>query len=642
MRTTAAPPNGRSRGRHARRALAATAAAALLALGLTACGGDDDSAQGTSGATTSGAAATGQWAYPNGDIANTRVAQGTNISSQNVTQLNQAWTHPLNVKGTSFGAFAAMPVVQDGVVYLQDLGSNVFALDLETGALKWEHKVNLPDVGPNGVAVADGKVFAADPKSAFALDAATGEQVWSNDTLVGKGGVGFTIQPQVADGRVYISTATQPGGGIAYALDENTGKKLWSFATVIDNAKQDSAIGSGGAWNTPLVGTDGSVSYGIGNPYQPPANGISNPGKRLYTDSTVNLDAATGKLRWYYQGVTNDFYDWDMQLSPIATTVGGSPAVLDAGKMGYVYAMDAATGKLIWKTPVGVHNGHDNDSAEALAGTFKGLKVPADITPGIYGGVETNMAVDDGVVYAAVVNLPVPVTNLKKPLGTPDFSKGTGEMVALDLETGKQLWSTTLPTMPFGAATVSNDLVWTTLFNGNLVAFSREDGSIVHQIRLPAASNAPIAIAGDTIITAAGFPQGKGQVPEVVAYRIGATPPAATAPETTSSTATAPSTTTAQGGGGGTAGGKQIFAANCASCHTLADANATGTVGPDLDQLKPEAATVQLQVTNGGGGMPSFDGTLSAAEIQAVADYVAQVAGKGGGGGGGGAPTPAP
>ena len=102
MRTTAAPPIGRSRGRGARRALASTAAAALIALGLTACG-DDDSSGATSGSTTAGAAAAGEWTYPNGDIANTRVAQGTSISSDNVTQLNQAWTHRLNVKGSSFG-----------------------------------------------------------------------------------------------------------------------------------------------------------------------------------------------------------------------------------------------------------------------------------------------------------------------------------------------------------------------------------------------------------------------------------------------------------------------------------------------------------------------------------------------------------
>jgi outer membrane protein assembly factor BamB len=481
--------------------------------------------------------------------------------------------------------------------------------------------------------VADGKVFAADPKSAFALDAATGKKVWSNDNLVGKKGIGFTIQPQVADGRVYISTATQPGGGVAYALDENTGKKVWSFQTVIDKvAKKVPAPGTGGAWEPPLVGTDGSVSFGIGNPYQSPKTGITNPGKRLYTDATVNLDAATGKLRWYYQGVTNDFYDWDMQLSPIAAEVNGTPAVIDAGKMGYVYAMDAKTGKLIWKTSVGKHNGHDMDSARALQHKFGPLKTPVEIEPGIYGGVETNMAVADDVVYAPVVNLPVPIKDATKALGTPDFSRGRGEMVALDLTSGKILWDTKLPTMPLGAATVSNDLVWTTLFNGNVVAFSRKDGTIVRQIKLPAATNSPIAIAGDTLIAGSGLPHGKGEKAQIVAYRIGATPPATTA----STTQTAPSTTAGSAGGAGapgaTASGKAIFSANCASCHTLAAAGAGGTVGPDLDQLKPSTPVVATQVTNGGGAMPSFSGTLTDAEIQAVAKYVSSVAGKGGGG----------
>src|SRR5690242_4249645 len=110
--TAAPPPSGRIRRRRAVSAFAATAAAGLLALGLSACGGDDDSSASSTGSGTSATAATGEWAYPNGDIANTRVAQGTNISSENVTQLNQAWTHRLNVKGSSFGAFAAMPVVQ--------------------------------------------------------------------------------------------------------------------------------------------------------------------------------------------------------------------------------------------------------------------------------------------------------------------------------------------------------------------------------------------------------------------------------------------------------------------------------------------------------------------------------------------------
>jgi len=74
--------------------------------------------------------------------------------------------------------------------------------------------------------------------------------------------------------------------------------------------------------------------------------------------------------------------------------------------------------------------------------------------------------------------------------------------------------------------------------------------------------------------------------------------------------------------------GKDIFTANCGSCHTLAGAGTSGTVGPNLDQLKPNEARVQKQVTNGGAVMPAFKGTLTPAQITAVAKYVSSVAGK--------------
>jgi mono/diheme cytochrome c family protein len=99
-------------------------------------------------------------------------------------------------------------------------------------------------------------------------------------------------------------------------------------------------------------------------------------------------------------------------------------------------------------------------------------------------------------------------------------------------------------------------------------------------------------------------------------------------------TAPAPTTTSgpSQGGGGGNAqlaAGKKVFeTAGCSGCHTLADAGSTGNIGPNLDQLKPSESAVQHQVENGGGAMPAFKDSLSAAQISAVATYVSSVAGK--------------
>ena len=74
--------------------------------------------------------------------------------------------------------------------------------------------------------------------------------------------------------------------------------------------------------------------------------------------------------------------------------------------------------------------------------------------------------------------------------------------------------------------------------------------------------------------------------------------------------------------------GKTIFTQTCASCHTLADAGTTGTVGPNLDAAKPSQALVVDRVTNGQGAMPSFKDSLDEGQIQAVAEYVSSAAGK--------------
>ncbi len=570
---------------------------------------------------TSGTDPAPPWDSANGDLRNHRVATGSEITASNVRRLGVAWTMPLTASSI-YGTFAANPVTDaHGVVYLQDLQSNVFAVDLKTGRRLWTRTYNSQDIGPNGVVVSDGVVYGATAAFAFALDAKTGRELWRNTGLVPAArkkaggelasGFGIDIQPQVANGRVYLATGALLGGGIAYALDTKTGRTIWSFDTVPDPVA-DKVI-AGGAWNPPAIGPDGTVYFGTGNMYQPATVALKTPGRRLYADSTVALDGTTGKLKWYYQAVPNDFHDWDLQLSPIYTKSHGRDILLEAGKMGYVYAVDPATGRLIWKTKVGVHNGHDDDGELAM---HHALRVPSRYTvePGIVGGVETNMAVADGVVYVPVANL-ASQWSAKAGLGKANFGAGTGEMLALDLATGTVLWDTKLAQMADGDATVVNDLVFTTTFDGYVVALDPKSGRVAWRQKLPAFTNAPIAIQDDTLITAASFPGGKGQTTEVIAFRLGAHGPLV------------PPAPSEGASGGGAADGAAIFKQNCSSCHTLAAANAKGTVGPNLEQLKRTAAIVQRQVTDGGGGMPAFGGRLTKAQIDAVAKYVAGVAG---------------
>src|SRR4029079_1271016 len=101
---------------------------------------------------------------------------------------------------------------------------------------------------------------------------------------------------------------------------------------------------------------------------------------------------------------------------------------------------------------------------------------------------------------------------------------------------------------------------------------------------------------------------------------------------TTEQTSTAPAPTTTSGGGGGAAqgdatAGEAVFSsAGCGGCHTLKAAGSSGNVGPNLDQLKPDFATVQHQVENGGGGMPAFKGMLTPKQIADVSAFVASSA----------------
>src|SRR5580698_4594298 len=162
------------------------------------------------GATVTGTApaATGQpaagWTQPGADLASTRYVTSA-ITSANVSKLGVAWTMPLTMNTTTShtdGAYAATPVIVNGVVYVQDLDSNVYAITLATGKVLWTHDYDSANGGSDGVNVAGGVVYAATATSAVALDAATGAQLWSR-MLIGNDHEGIAIAPGFDNGTGY-------------------------------------------------------------------------------------------------------------------------------------------------------------------------------------------------------------------------------------------------------------------------------------------------------------------------------------------------------------------------------------------------------------------------------------------------------
>lgn len=493
-------------------------AVALVVGALAAgCGGGDSSSSSGDHSFTGDA-------YPGIDLANTREVKGE-IDSGNVSQLKEAWALEIEGQGV-YGSYASTPVIVNGVVYSQDLESNVQALDLESGDVLWSKKYESASHGPNGLAVADGHVYGATASEGFALDQETGKEVW-NVPLNGA----IDMAPGVNDGKVYISTVPETPNaeyeagavGILYALDGKTGKKMWEWATVPKDLWGSPQINSGGGlWYPPSFDAKGDVYVGTGNPAPLPGTpnkpwGSSRPGNNLYADSLVKLDPDTGKVIWYYQQTPHNIYDWDFQDSPVMVKVGGKDVAIGAGKSGIVVALDAKTGKPIWKTPVGVHNGHDKDPVYAMRGEYNKIKT-GEVFPGQLGGVIAPMATDGKLLYVPVVNHSMTVRNGYE---ISEESSATGEVVALDVATGKIVWNRELEQPAYGATLVVNDVVFATTADGVIHALKADSGGEVWQAALPAGSNAGVMVSGDVMLAPAGLPVAEGQTAKLVAFKLG-------------------------------------------------------------------------------------------------------------------------
>jgi outer membrane protein assembly factor BamB len=505
--------------------------AVVLALAVVGCGGSSDSGSGGSGgggSSSGGGAGSREDAYPGTDLANTRSADGS-IEGGNAAKLAEAWSLPLSAE-SSYGAISATPVIAGGVAYIQDLESNVQAVDLESGDVLWTKSYEEPDQGPNGVTVGGEMVFGATPTSAFALDRESGEELWK--VQLGDGDKeAIDMAPGYHDGLVYVSTvptnirSEYPAGGVGtlWALDAATGQRAWHFDTVPKSLWGDPATNAGGGlWYPPSFDQAGGMYFGTGNPVPFPGAegkpfGASRPGPNPYTDSMVKLNAKTGKLEWAYQQTPHDLYDWDFQDPPILASAGGRELAVGAGKSGIVTAVDAKTGKPVWSTPVGTHNGHDEDGLKAMRGETSKIK-GGTVYPGLLGGVIAPMAANETTVFVPVVNHPL---TLESGTTLGEGSQLSGELVALDLASGKVKWKKSFPTPVYGAPTAVNDMVFVSGFEGVVHGLDAKSGGEVWQGSLPAGSNTGLAISGDTLLVPAGLAVAEGQKPALVAFRLG-------------------------------------------------------------------------------------------------------------------------
>src|SRR5690349_20368661 len=484
---------------------------------LVGCGSSSDSSSSSGDAGFTGDAVS------NVDLSSTRSVKSP-INSGNVAELEEAWSNPITGTGV-YGSYASTPVIAGGVIYSQDLESNVQAIDLESGEVLWTKKYESPSHGPNGLAVADGHVYGATASEAFALDQETGKDVWQVE-LEGA----IDMAPGVKDGSVYISTVPETPAaeyeagevGTLWVMDGKTGKKLWHWDTVPKSLWGKPKVNSGGGlWYPPSFDSKGFVYAGTGNPAPLPGApgepwGSSRPGPNLYADSMVKLDPKTGKLLWYYQETPHNIYDWDFQNSPIITKAGGREVAVGSGKSGFVVAVDVKTGKPVWRTSVGRHNGHDEDNIYAMKGEYHKIKT-GEVFPGQLGGVIALAAADDKRIYVPIVNHSMTVVNGEE---VTEESSATGEVVALDIATGKIVWQAEMSQPAYGSLLVSNDVVFATTADGVIHALDSSKGGEVWQAALPSGSNAGVMISGDTLVAGAGLPVAEGQVAKLVAYRL--------------------------------------------------------------------------------------------------------------------------
>jgi glucose dehydrogenase len=329
----------------------------------------------------------GDWPAYGRDSAGTKFSPLKQINTSNVSKLQRAWVYQTKEPGTNAGP-ETTPIVVGGVMYVSTAKQRVVALHPENGKEIWQFdpKVVGPTRENRGVSYwpGDGRtsarvLLATSDGRLISLDAETGmpaAEFGTNGAVNLRAGIMenypgamYSVSSPVA---IYKNLAilgpelpegpSQGPPGAARAFDLKTGKEVWSFRTVPRGGEPGSDTWGGlDGWkgrNGPSAWGGFTVDSERGLVFVPTANasdsfyGGDRKGPNLYSVSLLALDANTGKLKWYFQAVHHDVYDYDLNSPPtlVEVTQNGRkiPAVAQSTKMGLLFVLDRTNGKPIW------------------------------------------------------------------------------------------------------------------------------------------------------------------------------------------------------------------------------------------------------------------------------------------------------
>ena len=437
------------------------------------------------------------WLMYNKGYRGERYSTLAQIDTKNAGSLRPVCMYQLSEIGT----FSTGPVTYDGILYVTThLGTH--AIDATTCKKIWTHShvAQGPEMNATnkGVAIAGGRVIRGTQDGfLFALDAKTGAPLWVRQVADWSRGEGIGAAPIVLDDIVYVAKAGSDWGirGQMMAYNVRDGSLAWKFdlipksgATGADTWKtpESSAHGGGAAWVTYALDREtGTLFVPVANP-GPDYKKDMRPGANLFTESTVALDARSGKLKWWYQLRPNDDHDWDTTVVSLFDS-DGRKLVATAGKQGILHVVSRQDGKLVFKLPMTTLLNQDAPI------TPEGVRVCP------VAGVQWNGAahsLSTGLLYVNAIDwctlfklgpdpkwvATVPYTGLANGWGTNDpTSAWSGWINAVDPKSGTIAWRVKRPTPMYAAVTpTAGDVLFTGDLSGNFLALDARNGKTLY------------------------------------------------------------------------------------------------------------------------------------------------------------------